>query len=194
MENQGLGLLACDEELFARVWDRVTGDGQRGDAPPLLTPESPAPPKPAPVCTAPDTALVPAATPVDPTGAALQRWVLLLLTDGAAYRALARRTARGRETLAALGREKQLQARSLAAEYFLRTGVRYWPGDSLRPLETLPLFPSLRALWGAERRRETALRAQAAEEEPELANRYLALADASRAAAHRVRDLLEAVW
>lgn len=194
MENQGLGLLACDEELFARVWNRVTGDGQRADAPPPPAPESPAPPQPATVRAPVDTALVPAATPVDPTGAALQRWVLWLLTDGAAYRSLARRTARGRETLAALGREKQLQARSLAAEYFLRTGVRYWPGDSLRPPETLPLFPSLRALWGAERRRETALRAQAAEEEPELANRYLALADASRAAARRLRDLLEIMW
>lgn len=194
MENQGPGLLACDEELFARVWDRVSAAGGDSPAPAVLEP--PAPPRPAPARPPADTALlpVPAPAPVDPTGAALQRWVLWLLTDSSAYRALARRTGQGRETLAALSREKRRQARSLAAEYFLRTGVRYWPDDSLQPLQTMPLFPSLRALWGVERHRESTLRAQAAEEEPELANRYLALADAARAAGHRLRDLLETVW
>lgn len=196
MENQGMGMLACDEALFERVWSRVAG------APPEeLCPAEGEPPEPAPQETlaarpsSPPAVLSPAPLPaVDPTCAALQRWIFRLLNDGEAYRALARRTRRGREELSALGREKHGQARTLGAEYFLRTGVRYWPQNTLQPLPALPFFPFLRMLYAMERDRESALRAQAAQEEPELANRYLALADACRAAAHRLRALLESAW
>lgn len=198
MEKQGPGLLASDEELFARVWDRVTA------APPALRPEPSAEvqgePEGARACPAPETALVPAAPAVIPaptandTCAALQRWTLRLLLDASECRALAQRAGRQGEELRGLEREKRRQARSLAAEYFLRTGVRYWPEATARPLPPLSLLPALRLLYLAQRDRETALRAQAAQEDPELANRYLALADAARAAAHRLRALLETVW
>lgn len=200
MEKQGPGLLASDEELFARVWDRVTAAAPSplpGPEPPT---EVPAEPEKARVCPVPETALVAAtpvvvaAPPVNATCAALQRWTLRLLLDATECRALARRAGRYGGELNELEREKRRQAKSLAAEYFLRTGVRYWPETTARPLPPLSLLPALRALYLAQRDRETALRAQAAQEEPELANRYLALADASRAAAHRLRALLESAW
>lgn len=200
MEKQGPGLLASDEELFARVWDRVTAAAP----PPVPWPEPPVevPGEPVgvQVCPAPETALVAAAPtvvtapPVNVTCAALQRWTLRLLLDASECRALARRAGRYGGELNELDREKRRQAKSLAAEYFLRTGVRYWPEAAVRPLPPLSLLPALRALCLAQRDREAALRAQAAQEEPELANRYLALADASRAAAHRLRTLLESAW
>lgn len=188
MEHQGPGLLAADEDLFARVWDRVAADRPAEEAVP------PGPPAPAPTGTLCTPAQAASPLPVDPTCAALQRWVLCLLTDGEMYRAMSRRVRRGGGELAALGREKQRQARCLGTEYFLRTGVRYWPQPNLQPLGTMPPFPALRAICLTERRREEALRAQAAQEEPELANRYLELADAARAAARQVRGLLEALW
>lgn len=212
MENQGPGLLECDEELFTRVWDRVTGGQTPADPPanPGCTPASSpsntvqtppscpvdAAPSPAsaPLLPAPAPRQLPVTLPVDPTGAALQRWVFRLLNDGEGYHALARRARRERGELTKLGQEKQRQARTLSAEYFLRSGVRYWPQNSLQPPQTLPFFSTLRGFYLTERDRETALRAQAAQEEPELANRYLALADACRAAAHRVRALIESGW
>lgn len=197
MENQGPGLLACDEELFARVWGRVTADRTEGDTPQV----TPASPSPTPASTPPQTAIVPAAAPAlpvpqptDPTSAALQRWVLHLLTDGEAYRLISHRSGKNRNILAELGRGKQRGAKTLATEYFLRSGVRYWPKNSLQNLQNQPFLPTLRALYQAERRQEEALRAQAAQEEPELANRYLQLADAARAAANRLRNLLESMF
>lgn len=196
MEKQGPGLLASDEELFARVWDRVTAATPRPEPPAEVQAAS----EGVQVCPAPETALMAVAptvvtTPsVDVTCAALQRWTLRLLLDAAECRALARRAGRHGGELNELDREKRRQAKSLAAEYFLRTGVRYWPEAAVRPLPPLSLLPALRTLYLAQRDRETALRAQAAQEEPELANRYLALADASRAAAHRLRALLESAW
>lgn len=186
MENQGPGLLMCDEELFSRVWNRVT-TAEEGTKPAAQ----------AVAQTTPQAALAPAPSTVpaaDATGGALQRWTQRLLADSELYRGLSRRARQGREELAALGRGKRRQARELAAEYFLRTGVRYWPENSLRIPEALPFFPSLRALYLAERDKEAALRAQAAEETPELANRYLAMADAARAAAHQIRGLIERNW
>lgn len=186
MENQGPGLLACDEELFARVWGRVTA---AQTAEPAGETE-----------VSPQTALVPVSAPATPqppveqTAAALQRWTLHLLTDAEAYRALARRRAENRAVLTDLAREKQRGARSLAAEYFLRSGVRYWPQNALQTLPAQPLWPSIRTLYHTERRREAALRAQAAQEEADLANRYLALADAARAAANRLRVMLETLF
>lgn len=191
MENQGPGLLVSDEELFARVWDRVTAA-----APPAEARQEAA----AQVAPAPETALVPlapppaAALPIDPTCAALQRWTFRLLLDAAELQGAARRAGRHGGELTGLSREKRRQARALAAEYFLRTGVRYWPEATARPLPALALLPALRGLYLAQRDREAALRAQAAQEEPELAHRYLDLADASRAAAHRLRTLLESAW
>lgn len=197
MENQGPGLLACDEELFARVWGRVTAERTEGDTPQV----TPASPSPTPASTLPQTAIVPAAAPAlptpqptDPTSAALQRWVLHLLTDGEAYRLISRRSGQNRNILAELGRGKQRGAKTLATEYFLRSGVRYWPRNALQNLQNQPFLPTLRALYQAERRQEEALRAQAAQEEPELANRYLQLADAARAAANRLRNLLESLF
>lgn len=188
MEHQGLGLLTADEEMFSRVWDRVTAARPAEEAPP----QPPAEPAPsAALCTPAEAA---PHFPVDPTCAALQRWVLCLLADGEMYRVMSRRVRRGGGELAALGREKHRQARSLGAEYFLRTGVRYWPQATAQPLGNMPSLPALRAIYLNERRREDALRAQAAQEEPELANRYLELAEAARAAARQVRTLLEAVW
>ncbi len=197
MENQGPGLLACDEELFARVWGRVTADrtaGMEGQTT-VEHPQSTA-------TTPPQTAIVPAATPalptlqpaIDPTSAALQRWVLHLLTDAEAYRLISNRSGKNRSVLAQLGREKQHSAKILATEYFLRSGVRYWPRNALQNLQHQPFLPTLRGLYLAERRQEEALRAQAAQEEPELANRYLQLADAARAAANRLRNLLESLF
>lgn len=197
MENHGPGLLACDEEFFTRVWGRVTADRTEGDTP-RLTPVSP---QPTPASTPPQTAIVPAApalptpqTTIDPTSAALQRWVLHLLTDAEAYRLISRRSGQNRNILAELGRGKQRGAKTLATEYFLRSGVRYWPRNALQNLQNQPFLPTLRALYQAERRQEDALRAQAAQEEPELANRYLQLADAARAAANRLRNLLESLF
>lgn len=198
MENQGPGLLACDEELFARVWGRVTADRADTDTPQV----TPASPSPTPASTPPQTAIVPASAPtlptpqppLDPTSAALQRWVLHLLTDAEAYRLISRRSGQNRNILAELGRGKQRGAKTLATEYFLRSGVRYWPRNALQNLQNQPFLPTLRALYQAERRQEEALRAQAAQEDPELANRYLQLADAARAAANRVRILLESLF
>lgn len=191
MENQGPGLLACDEELFARVWGRVAAERGDADSPPPAFASAP-----------PQTAIVPAATPplptpqpaIDPTSAALQRWVLHLLTDAEAYRLIARRAGQNRGVLTELGQGKRRGAKTLAAEYFLRSGVRYWPRNALQSLQDQPFLPTLRGLYLAERRQEDALRAQAAQEEPELANRYLQLADAARAAANRLRTLLEALF
>ena len=192
MENQGPGLLACDEELFARVWERVTA--HRGEE--VVESVAMEPPQTAlaPAVPPPAAALaVPAAAP-DATAAALQQWILHLLTDGEAYRVLARRGGQNRSVLAELSREKQHGAKILAAEYFLRSGVRYWPKNTLQVSQAQPFWPTLRGLYLSERRQEEALRAQAAQEEPELANRYLYLADAARAAANRLRDLLESLF
>lgn len=200
MENQGPGLLACDEELVTRVWDRVVAAAPPPESPPMPAALGPMEPDTGELRAAPEAALVPvarpapAALPIDPTCAALQRWTLCLLMDAGELRAVARRAGRHGSELSELERETRRQARSLAAEYFLRTGVRYWPEDAVRSLPPLSLLPALRALCLAQRDRETALRAQAAQEEPELARHYLALADASRAAAHRLRALLERAW
>lgn len=183
MEHQGPGLLACDEELFARVWDRVSA----GESCPIV-PQAPPAPVPLPAPSAPVT------QPVDPTAAALQQWVTLLLSDAAAYAALRRQGGQGRAVLAGLEREKRQGARTLAAEYFLRSGVRYWPQQPLPTARPCPFLPALAAFYRLERSREAALRRQAAQEEPELAQRYLALSEAARSAAHRLRELLETVW
>lgn len=184
MEQQGPGLLVCDEELVARVWDRVAAGS------PALACQ----PEGGERLTSPAPLAVAETAEVDPTCAALQRWTLRLLLDAAECRALARRMGRRGETLTALAREKGRQAKTLAAEYFLRTGVRYWPREVALPLPALADLPALRALCLAQKDREAALRAQAAREEPELAGVYLELADAARAAARRLRALLEKVW
>lgn len=192
MEYQGPGLLACDEELFTRVWDRVTAqDPSQHVGEPV--PEPPAAPAPVPAALVPAAQPPVTAPPVDPTCAALQRWTLRLLADGAELRETARRAGRQGRELEELSREKRQQARSLAAEYFLRTGVRYWPELAARPAAA-PLLPALRGLYLGQRRRENDLRAQAAVEEQPLAEHYLALADAARAAARRLRALVERAW
>ena len=194
MQHQGPGLLVCDEELFDRVWSRVTAPASLDLDPSLPQPPQEPVPQPSPP---PQASLLPAASvppPIDPTVSALQRWTLRLLSDAAAYRAASRQSRRGQGSLQALAGEKQRQARSLAAEYFLRSGVRYWPVDSLPAPLNLPFFPSLRRFYISERRQEVALRRQASAEEPDLAHLYLDCADAARAAALRLRRLLEETW
>lgn len=187
-------MLASDEELFARVWGRVTAHRAEGESEENMT------------VPAPQTALVPAMIPPPPatqpvpvppaadTAAALQQWVLHLLTDAEAYRVLARRGGQNRSVLAELSREKQHSAKMLATEYFLRSGVRYWPKNTLQVLQAQPFWPTLRGLYLSERRQEETLRAQAAQEEPELANRYLFLAEQARSTASRLRELLESLF
>lgn len=90
------------------------------------------------------------APPDEDTSAHLRAQVLEALEGWQIYRHLARRTRNSAaRTLTGLAADQHRLARKLAAAYFLLTGVRYWP------TETLPT-PSIPSLWGTLRRQHQA--------------------------------------
>lgn len=127
------------------------------------------------------------------TTARLRQQTLEALEAWQFYRHLARRT-RGSaaRTLTALAADQHQLARRLAAAYFLRSGLRYWPTEQL----PAPAIPSL---WGALRQRhqgeqqaELSYRMAADEaDDPALTELYEELTEACRGHCRQLRALLE---
>ncbi len=182
------GLLGCDREVFAQVWGRVRpqGDG-------LVEPVA----EPGPCQTQQETA--PAPMPpvelgeaMDPDSRRLQSLTLDCLTDAAAYRDLARRTRRSVSGLQALAQRKTHQAKRLSAAYFLLTGVRYWPRETIPVEPPEPFFPALRQRFLTEGRRRQDLDRLARETEaPDLQELYLDLALETGEIVRAVRAIVE---
>lgn len=163
-----------DPAVFAQVWSRV--------APGEDCPVEPVAP-----------ANVPAPLPQeDPRGPRLQAMVRDCLQDAAAYRALTRRSRRSRQELTDLAGWKTRQAKRLSAAYFLLSGVRYWPqaATAVEPPESF--FPVLRQQFLAERRRAEAWRELGQQEQdPDLRELYLTLADEANTLARTLRQIIE---
>lgn len=177
------------QEVFRRVWERVMG-GQ-ADCPIQAAPEEPPegrlsqPPPPAEAPAAAQPTPAPCLVP-------LCLHIRQLLEGRQCYRQLARRTRGAAGALSALAADVHRQARQLAAAYFLRTGVRYWPAGALS-VQTPP------SLWGALRQRHRAeeqfrqacLEAARSGEDQDLAQLYTALAQDCLAHCRQLCALLE---
>ena len=149
------------QEVFRRVWARVMGDqegcpaaanppeGMEGDLSCRKLAELAKAAQDAAQGAAPDPA-VPQPEPSNPCTARLRRQILEALEGWQFYRYLARRARGGAgRILNAMAADQHQQARRLAAAYFLLTGVRYWPTDTLA-------VPAISSMWGALRRRHQA--------------------------------------
>lgn len=189
----------AEEEVFRRVWQRVMA-GRGEDSSPIRVDDTVPEVRPAAMgmtlpADRPGSDLPPMGTECAPEGitAHLRRQTQEMLEGWQFYRCLARRT-RGSagQTLAALAAEQHQLARKLAAAYFLRSGVRYWPVDQLAA-------PTIRSYWGALRRRhqeeqqgELDFRMAADEaEDAALTELYGQLAESCRAHCRKLHILLE---
>lgn len=185
------------QEVFQRVWARVMGQQEGAPAVPTAgrVPDRADPP-PRPPAKAPCPA--PAGPTQPPAGdngatALLRRQTLAALEGWQCYRFLARRSRGGvARTLGFLAADQHRQARRLAAAYFLRTGVRYWPTGTLAS-------PAVSSLWGALRRQYQAEQAAGQEfldaarhaGDPELERLYQQLAHSCQERCRQLRTLLE---
>lgn len=177
----GPGMLGCDREVFAQVWDRVAPGGSST------------------VEVAPKAQVEPAATaePVslgedDREGRRLQELTRRALSDASIYRELTRRSRRARLELNELAGRKTRQAKRLSAAYFLMTGVRYWPRETTPVNPPESFFPILRQQFLAEGEQAKALRQAAQEaEEPMLGELYLSLAEEADELVYTIRLIVE---
>jgi len=125
--------------------------------------------------------------------ARLRQHLLEALEGWQMYRHLARRTRNtAARTLNSLATDQHKQARRLAAAYFLLTGLRYWPSETL----TTPAIPSfwgtLRQRHQAEQQAELSYRMAADETtDPTLLELYQQLAEGCRNRCRQLRSLLE---
>lgn len=152
-------------EVFQRVWNRVmAGHPQTGcpvevtgdldcDTLEVLVGANRPEPRANPDTRGSDLPLAGMDFPAgDESTARLRQQVLEALEGWQLYRHLARRTRNSTaRTLTNLAADQHRLARKLAAAYFLLTGVRYWP------TETLPA-PAIPSLWGTLRRQHQAER------------------------------------
>ena len=129
----------------------------------------------------------------DESTARLRQQVLDALEGWQMYRHLARRTRNtAARTLNTLAADQHKQARRLATAYFLLTGLRYWPSETL----TTPAIPSfwgtLRQRHQAEQQAELSFRMAADEtSDPTLLELYQQLAEGCRNRCRQLRSLLE---
>ena len=131
--------------------------------------------------------------PSDDRTARLRRHVMDALEGWQFYRHLARRT-RGTDarTLNNLAGELHHDARKLSAAYFLLTGLRYWPTETLGT----PVIPSywgaLRTRHQAEQRQENAYRLASDDwDDPDLLALYTELIEGCQRRCQQLRNLLE---
>lgn len=172
------GMLGCDREVFARVWSRVSPEGNG-----LVEPTPP-------VAAEPEPAVEPEAD--SPAGRQLQRLTLTCLEEAATYRELLRRSRRARGELTQLAGQKLRQAKRLSAAYFLMTGVRYWPRETVRPELVQSFFSTLRQRFLAEGRMAAELEDLSREAgDPGLEALYRALAGESRELELMIRLIVE---
>lgn len=168
-----VGMLGCDREVFARVWSRVSPEGNG-----LVEP------------TPPEAAVEPEAD--SPAGRQLQRLTLNCLEEAATYRQLLRRSRRARGELTQLAGQKLRQAKRLSAAYFLMTGVRYWPQETVRPEPVQSFFSTLRQRFLAEGRMAAELEGLSRETgDAGLAALYRALAEEARELELMIRLIVE---
>lgn len=131
--------------------------------------------------------------PADDRTARLRGHVMDALEGWKFYRHLARR-ARGADArmLNSLAGELHRHARKLSAAYFLLTGLRYWPTETLSAPAIPSYWGALRARHQAEQRQESAFRLAADDwEDQELLAMYGELADACQNRCRQLRSLLE---
>lgn len=191
------------QEVFRRVWNRVmaghpesgcpvevTGDLDCGTLEALARVPMPAAGDLRGSDLPSDGADCPAG---EETTSLLRRQVLEALEGWQLYRHLARRTRNSAaRTLTALAADQHKLARKLAAVYFLLTGLRYWPTETL----SVPAIPSL---WGTLRQRHLAERqaelsyrmAMDDTDDPTLRELYRELTEGCQSHCRRLRELLE---
>jgi len=132
-----------------------------------------------------------------PTGddatAHLRRQVLEALEGWQLYRHLARRTRNSAaRTLTGLAADQHRMARKLAAAYFLMTGLRYWPTETLSVPPIPSLWGTLRRQHQAEQQRELSYRMSMDETtDPTLRDLYRELTEGCRIHCRQLRALLE---
>ena len=194
------------QEVFRRVWNRVMAGHPETGCPVEVTGDLDCKTLEVPV----DTNLSQPQLPEDRRGsdlpmagmdtspdegssAHLRAQVLEALEGWQMYRHLARRTRNSAaRTLTGLAADQHRMARKLAAAYFLLTGVRYWPTETL-------LTPSIPSLWGTLRRQHQAeqqaeLSYRMAMDEttdPTLRELYRELTEGCRNHCRQLRALLE---
>ncbi|MEG2420887.1 MAG: ferritin-like domain-containing protein [Oscillospiraceae bacterium] len=195
-----------DGDVFARVWQRVMGDG---DSPPIPTPPSvPVPPSvsvppsvpvlpsvPAPI---PTPVQPPAPVPVPETASLspfplgqLQDFLAHEVADEALYRALSRQRG-GSRLLLSIAADEHRHAKRLSAAYFLATGVHYLPGCHGVPPHPCNHLGTLRAQYWSEHEGARAYR-RAGEQcaEDHLSKLFAELADEEASHAQLILTLLE---
>lgn len=178
----GPGMLGCDREVFAQVWDRVAPGGA---GPVEVAPRAEAPARGAaqgPVSLGED----------DQEGGRLQELIRRALSDASVYQELTRRSRRARMELQELAGRKTRQAKRLSAAYFLMTGVRYWPRETTPVNPPESFFPVLRQQFLAEGQQAGELRRDAqGAEEPMLRELYLSLAEEADEVVYTIRLIVE---
>ncbi len=166
-------LATLDREAFAQVWSRVSAQG--GGLVEVVSPEEPS-----------------QTGPQESGGdGELQALVLTCLTGAGAYQELKRRTRRSGAELTALAEQKTRQAKRLSAAYFLRTGVRYWPRDTVPHREAASFFSALRDRFLAEKQLAGELEAMASAARDELVELYADLARETGEMARAIRRIVE---
>ncbi|HIT01916.1 MAG TPA: hypothetical protein IAC21_03730 [Candidatus Enterenecus merdae] len=202
------------QEVFQRVWARVMGEqatppegpavpamGMAPAAASVMGAAAPAraadslPPLPAAGEASPPEPSVAQSQPEpDPRTARLRAQILEALEGWQFYRHLARRARAGARVLRTLAADQHRQARRLAAAYFLLTGVRYWPTDTLAVPARTPLWGALRRRHQAEQGAQQAYLAAAQDAgDPELAQLYQQLAQDCEEHCYQLRGLLEQI-
>ncbi len=202
------------QEVFQRVWARVMGEqaappegpaipamemapaaaSVMGAAAPARVTDSPSTPPAAvgeslPQPNEPQTQPEP-----DSRTARLRAQILEALEGWQFYRHLARRARAGARVLRDLAADQHRQARRLAAAYFLLTGVRYWPTDTLTTPPRTPLWGALRRRHQAEQGAQQAYLAAAQDAgDPELVELYQQLAQDCEEHCYQLRGLLEQI-
>ena len=190
-------------EVFRRVWDRVMAGHPETGCPIEVTGDLDC-------CTLERLAACPPSADPDRRGsdwphrgtesapdsedtALLRRQVQEMLESRQCYRHLGRRC-RGStaQTLTSLASDCHQWARKLAAAYFLLTGVRYWPADTL-PAPPIPsLWGTLRQQHQSEQQREQLFRMAWREtEDSALQELYREMAEGCRSHCRRLSSLLE---
>ncbi|MCI2106113.1 MAG: ferritin-like domain-containing protein [Intestinimonas sp.] len=204
----GPGQYGSDRELFARVWRRVMPEDLPGC--PIIPDEVenpdnivPSVSEPAVSCSAP---AVPEPVPTpeikEPSGSAqffsdsavlFQRFIRDELSDHQRYTDMARQADRTASRLLLQAAADELRhARRLSTAFFLTSGVRYWPVETVHPRSDAPLPAALRDRFLAEQEGEGAYRAAAAAvPDTRLRVMFLELADKEHAHIGLILDLLE---
>ncbi len=186
----------CLEQLVATMPSNLTGGGVQ-PSPAAQTAAPPQPDqRPAPPADQPGSDMPMAGMELpqsDDTTTRLRQQVMESLEGWQMYRHLARRTRSGTaRTLAALAADLHRQARRLSAAYFLLTGLRYWPSETLGTPAISSFWGTLRQRHQAEQQAEQSFRMSADElTDSTLLEMYRQLADGCRSRCRQLRTMLE---